>query len=145
MFTPCLAFAEMKKNEIPQDPSPLDKFTKEVCYAVDESGNYVAGLSRGWQIKADALGKAWEEVEARIADAVEKVHKGEASPILFYMELNLMDMPTLSDYTGFWQWTLKRHLKPDVFKNLSEKKLSRYAEVFDISVEDLKNWKLNAS
>ena len=29
----------MKKEEIPQDPSALDKFTKEVCYAVDDQEN----------------------------------------------------------------------------------------------------------
>ena len=70
----------MKKEEIPQDPSPLDKFTKEVCYAVDEKGNYTTGLSRGWQIKADALGITWEEAHARTANACEKVKAGEASP-----------------------------------------------------------------
>jgi hypothetical protein len=78
----------MNKNEIPQDPSALDKFTKEVCYAVDEKGNYVMGLSRGWQVKADALGITWEEAEQRTASAREKVKNGEASPILFYMELH---------------------------------------------------------
>lgn len=128
----------MKKNDIPQDPSALDKFTKEVCYAVDESGKYVVGLSRGWQVKADALGITWEEARERTADAYQKVISGKASPILFYMELHLMDVPIVAAYTGFWQWTVKRHLRPGVFKNLSDKKLSRYAEVFDISIEDLK-------
>ena len=74
----------MKKDEIPQDPSPLDKFTKEVCYAVDEKGEYTTGLSRGWQIKADALGITWEEAQARTANAREKVRNGEASPIIFH-------------------------------------------------------------
>ena len=133
----------MKKTEIPQDPSPLDKFTKEVCYAVDEKGNYTTGLSRGWQIKADALGITWEEAQARTANAREKVKSGEASPILFFMELNMMDLPIVAAYTGFWQWTIKRHLKPDVFKNLSDKKLQTYAEVFDIALEDLKHFEPN--
>jgi len=135
----------MKTTDIPQDPSPLDKFTKEVCYAVGEDGKYVVGLSRGWQVKADALGIAWEDAEARMNEALQKIQSGEASPILYYMELNLMDMPTLSAYTGFWQFTIKRHLKPSVFKNLSNKKLQQYAEVFDISVDELKNMKLNGN
>jgi len=128
----------MKKEEIPQDPSPLDKFTKEVCYAVDESGKYEAGLSRGWQVKADALGITWQEAKARTADARKKVELGEASPILFFMELNLMDLPIVSAYTGFWQWTIKRHFKPAVFNKLSEKKLQQYADIFDVSLNDLK-------
>jgi hypothetical protein len=56
-----------------------------------------------------------------------------------------MDISLLSDYTGFWQWQIKRHLKPDVFKNLSDKKLQRYAEVFNVSVDDLKNMKVNGA
>jgi hypothetical protein len=135
----------MKKDEIPQDPSPLDKFTKEVCYAVDETGEYTTALSRGWQVKADALGITWEEAQARTAKAREKVRNGEASPILFFIELNMMDLPIVAAYTGFWQWTVKRHLKPDVFKNLSDKKLQKYAEVFDITVEELKNANPNAA
>ena len=131
----------MKQSEIPQDPSPLDKFTKEVCYAVDDKGEYTPGLSRGWQIKADALGITWEEAQQRTANAREKVKSGEASPILFYMELNMMDLPIIAAYTGFWQWTVKRHLKPSVFKNLSDEKLQKYAEAFSISVEELKNFK----
>ncbi len=135
----------MKKDEIPQDPSPLDKFTKEVCYAVDETGEYTTALSRGWQVKADALGITWEEAQARTTNAREKVKNGQASPILFFMELNMMDVPIVAAYTGFWQWTVKRHLKPDVFKNLSDRKLQKYAEVFDISVEELKNANTNAA
>jgi hypothetical protein len=135
----------MKKDEIPQDPSPLDNFTKEVCYAVDEKGQYTTGLSRGWQVKADALGITWEEAQERTASAREKVKNGEASPILFFMELNLMDLAIVSAYTGFWQWTIKRHLKPEVFRNLSEKKLSKYAEVFDVSMEELKSMQPNAA
>jgi len=135
----------MKKDEIPQDPSPLDNFTKEVCYAVDEKGEYITGLSRGWQVKADALGITWEEAQARTANAREKVKNGEASPILFFMELNMMDLPIVAAYTGFWQWTIKRHMKPDIFKNLSEKKLKKYAEVFDITVEELKSMSLNGT
>ena len=131
----------MKKSEIPQDPSALDKFTKEICYAVDEvSGEYVVGLSRGWQVKVDALGITWQQAEERTANAKQKVKNAEASPILYFMELHLMDIPIIAAYTGFWQWTVKRHLNPDVFKNLSNSKLQKYAVVFDITVDELKNF-----
>ncbi len=129
----------MKKEEVPQDSSPLEKFTKEVCYAVNETGRYEAALSKGWQVKADALGITWEEAQARTADARQKVKNGEASPLLFFMEVNLMDVAIVAAYTGFWQWTVKRHLKPEVFQSLSDKKLQKYADIFDVSVDDLKN------
>ena len=128
----------MKKENVPQDLSALGKLTKEVCYAVDEAGNYVTQLSDGWNIKIDALDVAWHDIEEKVAAAKQKVLNNEASPLLFFMELRVMDIGILSAYTGFWKWTIKRHLKPAVFKRLSEEKLKRYAEVFDITVEQLK-------
>lgn len=129
----------MKKKDIPQDPSSLSNFTKEICYAVDEKGNYTTNLSTGWDVKASALNLAWEDIENRIAQAKAKVLNGEASPILFYMELKLMDFTILSSYTGFYIWTIKRHLKPKIFNKLSEKTLKLYAETFDINIEKLKD------
>ena|SRR5579863_5620248 len=128
----------MKKENVPQDLGALGKITKEVCYATDSSGKYVTELSNGWKVKTDALDVAWKDVEERIAVAKQKVLKGEASPLLFFMEYRLMDMSILSDYTGYWKWQIKRHLKPEVFKRLSERKLQKYAEAFNVRAEDLK-------
>jgi len=129
----------MKKNEIPQDPSVLDSFTKEVCYAVDESGKYVAELSRGWEVKASALGVTWDDIERKVARAKQDVLDGKVSPIAYYIELRVMDLSIVSAYTGFWKWTIKRHLKPSVFKKLSEDTLHKYANLFEVSMNELKN------
>ena len=129
----------MKKEDVPQDLSSLGKITREVCYATDDSGKYVTELSKGWDIKITALDATWQDIEDRVAAARQKVINKEASPLLFFMERGLMDIAILSAYTGFWKWQIKRHLKPDTFKNLSDKKLRRYAEVFNVSVEDFKN------
>jgi hypothetical protein len=131
----------MKKNEIPHDLGALGKITKEVCYAVDDSGKYTTELSEGWEVKATALDVAWQDVEARIASAKQKVLNNEASPLLFFMELKLMDIPIVSAYTGFWKWQVKRHFKPSVFKKLSDRKLQKYADIFETSVDNIKNMK----
>jgi hypothetical protein len=128
----------MKKEDVPQDVSALGKLTTEVCYATDSSGKYVATQSRGWDVKITALDTAWEDIEGRIAAAKQKVLNGEASPLLFYIEQGLMDITLLADYTGFWKWQIKRHLKPEVFKNLPDKKLQKYADVFNVSIAQLK-------
>ena len=133
----------MKKEDVPQDVSALGKITKEVCYATDSEGKYTTELSKGWDVKITALDKAWEDIDIRIENARKKVLNGEASPLLFFMEKGIMDISLLADYTGFWQWQIKRHLKPDVFKKLSDKKLQHYAEVFNVSVDDLKNMRAN--
>ncbi|HRO45207.1 hypothetical protein [Agriterribacter sp.] len=129
----------MKKEDIPQDPSALQNVTKEVSYAVDENGKYVTELSAGWDVKIKALDVAWSDIEKKVAGARQKVLNKEASPLLYFMELKLMDIEILSAYTGFWKWQVKRHLKPSVFEKLSAKKLQRYATAFDVTVEALKN------
>jgi len=131
----------MKKNEIPHDLGALGKITKEVCYAVDESGKYTTELSEGWEVKATALDVAWHDVEDRINSAKQKVMNNEASPLLYFMELKLMDIPIVAAYTGFWKWQVKRHMKPSVFKKLSDKKLQRYADIFETTVDNIKNMK----
>jgi len=128
----------MKKEDVPQDLSSLGKLTNELCYATDASGKYTTALSSGWDVKISALDTAWDEVTIRIETARQKVLNNEASPLLFFMEKGLMDIPILAGYTGFWQWQVKRHLKPDVFKKLSGKELKRYADVFNMTIDDLK-------
>lgn len=128
----------MKKEEIPQDNGALNKLTKEVVYAVDKNGKYTTELSTGWKVKSTALDLAWEDIQQRIENARQKVLQNLASPILYFMELRLMDPAIVSAYTGFWRWTIKQHLKPAVFNKLSQKKLQLYADAFNVTVEELK-------
>lgn len=131
----------MKKNEIPQDESALKGWTREVFYAKNNEGKYEQGLSTGWSVKKAALDSAWEEVNKNIEEAHQKVKNNTASPILYYMELRLMDVSILSQYVGFCKWRVKRHFKPTVFKKLSNKIVQKYADVFEIDIEQLKNFK----
>lgn len=133
----------MKKEEVPQDKGALGRVTKEVVYATDSQGNYTKELSTGWEVKATALDVAWQDIDVRIADARKQVLDGKASPILFFMEARLMDVHTLAAYTGFWQWQVKRHLKPEGFKKLSDQKLNKYAAAFNIKVADFDTLTVN--
>jgi len=114
----------MKKEDIPQDNSALNNFSKEVVYAVDKDGKYTTDLSTGWEVKTTALDVAWNDIEQRIATAKQKVLNKEASPLLFFMEYRLMDLAIVSAYSGFWKWTIKQHLKPAIFEKLSDKKIT---------------------
>ncbi|CAG4994860.1 hypothetical protein DYBT9275_01483 [Dyadobacter sp. CECT 9275] len=131
----------MKKEDLPQDPGALDHFTREVCYVKNEEGKYETALSRGWNVKKEALDSAWDEVNDRIEEARVAVANGEKSPVYYFMELRLMDMTVLSGYTGFFPFFIKRHMKPSVFSGLSDSKLAKYARAFDITLEELKNFK----
>ena len=105
----------MKKKDLPQDESKLSDFTREILYVKDENGKYQKELSSGWDVKSDALKFAWDEVERRVEDAKKEILAGRKSPVFYFMELNLMDIQTLSSYTGFWGFSVKRHLKPFFF------------------------------
>lgn len=131
----------MKKEELPQDESALASMTRELMYVKDKEGKYTTDLSTGWDVKKQALDNAWDDIKERTEEARKAVANGEKSPIYYFMELRIMDFPVLSGYTGFWAFTIKRHMKPNVFKSLSEKKLTIYAKAFEISVEELKNFK----
>jgi hypothetical protein len=132
----------MKKEEVPQDESNLASANiREVYYALDENGNYTTALSTGWEAKKIALDESIAALEEWIEEARNKVKAGEASPILYFMELNKMDVQVLAGYTGLWTWRVKRHLKPKGFAGLSTKNLQKYAEAFGITLEELTQFK----
>jgi hypothetical protein len=131
----------MKKEEVPQDKSNLASANmRELCYAVDKEGNYTTALSTGWDPKTIALDNHMQDLKEREEDARNQVRDGLASPILYFMEVKRMDLSVLAGYVGMWGWRVKRHLKPGVFKRLSDRILKKYADVFEISVEELKSF-----
>ena len=130
----------MKKEDIPQDKGHLSNFTREVFYAKNKDGEYEAGLSEGWDVKNEALDNAWTDINEKINQAKEDVKNGKTSPILYFMELNVMDLPTLSSYTGIWKFFIKRHFKPEIFNKLDEKTLNKYAKASDITLKELKDF-----
>ena len=126
----------MNKEELPQDKGAI----VDLCYVKNKSGKYETQKSTGWEVKIAALDSAWDEVDRRIEDARIEVKEGRKSAVYYFMEKNLMDVATLAAYVDFWSITVKRHFKPSVFKSLSQNRLNKYAEAFDISVEELTNF-----
>ncbi|UYW01001.1 hypothetical protein K5I29_10950 [Flavobacterium agricola] len=132
----------MKKSEVPQDQSSLQNSDiKELYYAVDEDGSYTTELSSGWEPKTVVQTQTLAVISERIAFANDQVKQGKASPIVYFMEKSRMDWATLADYMEMWTWRVKRHQKPSVFNKLSTKTKQKYADVFQISLNDLLNFK----
>ena len=126
----------MKETELPQEKGALQDFT-ELCYVTDDEGNYTTLSSWGWEVKSIALEASLSRLQEQIDEAKADVLGGRKSPIVYYMLLNRMDWAVLADAMHRWQWVIKRHAKPSVFKKLSDKTLQQYAEVFGITVEEL--------
>ncbi len=132
----------MQLNEVPQDGlnyRERDKLRK-LMYAVDKDGHYTGVASVGWEAENAATKGAWDEMEEVLRETEEAVLGGKLSPIAYFMQKSLMDVALLASYAGKWQWTVRRHMKPKVFAGLSESTLSKYAEIFNITVSELKNF-----
>jgi len=131
----------MKREQVPQDDENLmDGRGRELCYAVDENGNYVQVLSSGWAPKNAALLQAWEQINEEAKEALIRVKAGKVSPLAFFMARGMFDVKLLSDFTDIPKKKINAHLEPDNFRRLDDVMLGKYAEAFNISVDELVNW-----
>ncbi|PIQ28773.1 MAG: hypothetical protein COW63_14465 [Bacteroidetes bacterium CG18_big_fil_WC_8_21_14_2_50_41_14] len=128
----------MKAKDVPQDDANmLQGKLREPIYSLDENGNYTTVQSVGWNPKNEVMKEAWDQVNEKVEHARNKVLSGEMSPLGYYIEKNIMDIGLVAKYMGIWRWTVKRHLKPNIFARLKEETLEKYAQVFNITKEQL--------
>lgn len=130
----------MKQDQVPQDEENLNEGkVAKLYYATDDKGHYVKVNSIGWEPETVAMQQAWDEVNREVEEAREDVLSGKASPILYYLKKNIMNVPMLASYVGTFSWIVKLHMTPFFFKRLSSKTLDKYADTFRITVKELKN------
>lgn len=132
----------MKEKEVPQDNEGLlgDKF-RDLCYAIDDDGNYTTVTSTGWGPKNDAMKQAWEEIVRAGDEARDNVKAGKLSLLAYYMVINIMDIKLLSQYTGIPKRKIRRHRKPIAYNKLDDATLQKYADAFDMPVEMMTDMK----
>ena len=128
----------MDINDIPQDNSKIFRGQKKVIYAT-RNGNYESGTTSGWDDEEFATQQAVEELKQQTEQALQAVKNGEKSPLYYLMYKYRFDEQSLAQATGFWQWQIRRHCKPEVWVKLSEKKLENYAGVFGVDIKELKS------
>ena len=131
----------MKKKEVPQDEGLMEGRFEDLNYALDENGNYVTVLSKGWAPKNEALLQAWDLIHEKTEQVRQDVLSGKISPIAFYMEKNIMSLKLLADYVELPKRKVRKHLKPEKFAQLGDDILQRYADTFEITLEELKNFR----
>jgi hypothetical protein len=132
----------MDINEVPQDSleyKDRDKL-KKLVYAVGKDGKYTGVGSAGWDAENFATKDAWDAIEEDLTETEAEIKAGKLSPIAWFMKKKLMDLPLLAQYVGKYQWQVKRHMKPSIFKGLSDQMLQKYADVFSVSKEELVNF-----
>ena len=111
---------------------------REMLYYYNEDGNFEKKVEFHGEPDRVILQQAWDFFNERKEEARQKVLSGKASPIAYHMEKGLLDPMNLGMAAGIKIWNVKRHLKPGPFKRLSEKTLQKYADAFNITIEELK-------
>jgi hypothetical protein len=128
----------MQIDEVPQDEAFLKEGKiRDVCYVVDGEGNYTKALSKGWSPKNEAIQLAWNDIYEHAEETRKKVLEGDLSPLALYMELGIMNVQILADYTGIPKRKVKRHLKMKHFSKLDETLLNRYADALNMTAMEL--------
>jgi hypothetical protein len=128
----------MEKKDIPMDGSTFGGFSPTRYYVSNENGDIELVLSSGWEPVNIVNNDFWESINEKLAGVLERVKKGELSPLAYHMNKYLMDAKVLAQYVGLPKWRVKQHLKPRVFNSLDDETLKRYASFFKITVEQLK-------
>ncbi len=127
----------MKDYEVPQEDSVIFKGQKKALYATDAEGNYKIVPSTGWKVEETATLQAVNAIEKQAFQSLERYKAGLTSPLEFYMHKARMDLPTLAQCTGIFQWRIRRHFQPRIFKKLPPKLLKKYADALNTTSEQL--------
>lgn len=127
----------MDIDSVPQEGNATLGGHRKAMYAKDANGRIVLAPSRGWEAEEIVTTHAVDSLHAQAEQARERVKAGLASPLEYWMYERRMDVALLSQTSGFWQWRVKRHLRPDIFAALQPKQLERYAEALGLAAAEL--------
>lgn len=128
----------MKVEEVPQDGVAYYAGARKAVYALNREGHYDTVASTGWEAEAVVTTDAASEYRRQAEETRQRVRAGLASPLEYHMHDRRMDLPTLAQSTGLWQWRVRRHLRPAIFARLKPRLLIRYADALGMSLEQLK-------
>ncbi len=128
----------MDLDNVPQEGNATLGGHRKAVYARDASGRMVIAPSKGWEAEEIVTTNAVDTLHAQAVDARQRVQAGTASALEFWMYERRMDVPLLSQTSGFWQWRVKRHLRPEIFATLADKHLQRYADALGLTLAELR-------
>ncbi len=128
----------MLDAEVPQEGNAALAGHRKAMYARGADGKLHIVQSAGWEVEEIVNRQAVEDLERLANDARQRVAAGQTSPLEYHMHKARMDVPMLAQITGFWQWRIRRHFRPEVFAGLSTKVLTRYAEAMGLEIAQLK-------
>jgi len=107
-----------------------------VVYVEREDGTY-GPIQTGSMMVARHLDDYREKRKHLRRDALERLRRGEISPIGFYLELSNISAADLAMRVRLGARKVRKHLRSEAFGRIGLPVLRRYADVFGIEVADL--------
>lgn len=117
------------------DPTYLGK--KKLVFGIDHTGQFTVQGSSGWETENIAKSLAWEHIHEKINLARLAVQAGRKSPLEYWRECRQMDLALLASNVRLPRWRVWLHLRPFFFNRLNEKTLKRYADVLNLTPQQL--------
>lgn len=130
----------MKKIDVPQENNSTLDGQKKVMYGTNDNGEFQR-INYASSVEEYATITAVEEYKELEKECLEDIQNNIASPLKYYMYKNRMDLPTLSSAVDMFSFRVKRHLKMKIFKKLKDNTIKKYADAFNIKIEELKDFK----
>ena len=98
-------------------------------YDAIKSGSYVVEhFLSDFYLKKENLEKALRE----------ELKQGKITPVFYYMLMQDMGPGDLAKRVGISKRKLRRHFRPDVFAKLNDDIIQKYAVIFGVTVDKLK-------
>ncbi len=125
----------MEADAVPQEGNTTLAGQRKLMYARGADGQMVLVPSRGWEAEEIVTTQAVQALVEQAQEARGRVLAGTAAPLEYWMYERRMDVALLSQTSGFWQWRVRRHLRPEGFAKLSAKNRQRYADALGLGVD----------
>ena len=113
-------------------------YNRELFYSFDKSKGFTKKVDYQYTANQTIIKQQWDLAEVRLNEVKRLVIAGKRSPIAYYMEKKLMDVPILAAYMNHSTWKIRWHLTNAGFKWMKQVTLERYAKIFEISPEELR-------
>jgi hypothetical protein len=125
----------MDDAEVPQEGNATHAGLRKAVYAKGPDGTVRLVTSAGWEVEQIVTRQVLDLLATQAEDARARALQGTASPLEYHMYRAKMDLPLLAQSTGLWQWRVRRHFRPEVFRRLSPALLQRYADALGVTLE----------
>ncbi|MDR0206908.1 MAG: hypothetical protein LBI45_06595 [Bacteroidales bacterium] len=95
-----------------------------------------------WEKRFDASELVMTKQAQELEIIRQQVQGGKLSPLSYHIQANLFSIRLLSSYTGIPKRRIRKHLKPKYFNQLDDETQNKYASIFEITVDELKELSL---